>query len=168
MTKPLIDPRFHNVTTFIETGIPFNRHLGMKIVFLQEGHCVLHLPFVDHIVGDPVRGILHGGVTSALIDACGGSACFTMLTSYRDRISTVDMRVDFLNPAPGADTYCEAKVVRMGNRVAVARMEVFSGGCATVDPEADVTLIATGQAVYNVVRHKPAPRAKLDSDPTPA
>ena len=82
---------------------------------------------------------------STLADVAGGLACFTALPDRRHRLSTVDMRIDFLRPAHGTDLICEATVVRMGNRVGVARMELFAA-----DSGADREPIATGQAVYNV------------------
>ena len=41
---------------------------------------------------------------------------------------------------------CEATVVRMGNRVAVARMEVYSEADRSGEP------VATGQGVYNIAQ----------------
>ncbi|HLT36460.1 MAG TPA: hotdog domain-containing protein, partial [Enhygromyxa sp.] len=67
-----------------------------------------------------------------------------------------DLRVDYLRPGPSMDLLCHAKTIRMGNKVAVARMEVFAG--ALPDPSTrqfDTTeAIATAQAVYNVVRRE--------------
>ena len=134
------------VADFIEDGIPFNRFLGLKVVRLLEGECLLHLPWADHFIGDVMRPALHGGVTSTLIDVAGGAACFTMVDLTRDRLSTVDLRVDYLLPGPAADLYVEAKVIRMGNRVATVTMEVHSGSFPSEGP------IAIGRGVYNVKR----------------
>jgi len=83
---------------------------------------------------------------SALIDTCGGAAVWTRVES-RDRVSTVDLRVDYLRPGPLEDLACEATVVRAGNRVGVADMKLF----AVSAPE---RVIASGKGVYNIVRHE--------------
>ncbi len=147
-----IDPRLKALRQFMEEGIPYNRFLGLRCDEVQEGRCVLRVPWRDELVGDPFRPAVHGGVTSALADTAGGGAVFTMLTSHGDRASTVDLRVDYLRPGRAADLVCEAEVVRMGNRVAVTRMHVFSGEIPATGSEAYRRPIATAQAVYNIVR----------------
>jgi len=135
------------IIQFMEEGIPFNRYVGVKCVSIGQGECVLRVPWRDELVGDPFRPAVHGGVTSMLVDTAGGAACFSLLERYTDRVSTVDMRVDYLRPGAGGDLYCRGRVIRMGNRVAVTRMEVFVG---QVDDPAGP--IATGSGVYNVLR----------------
>jgi uncharacterized protein (TIGR00369 family) len=135
----------------MEEQIPFNRVLGLRVEQLHAGACVLRLPWRDELIGDPMRPAVHGGVLSALADTAGGLACFSLLTSPEDRVSTVDLRVDYLRPGPALDLWCHAKTIRMGNRVAVARMILFAGDLPPPDRFED-NPIATAQAVYNVVR----------------
>ena len=81
-----------------------------------------------------------------IADTAGGAACFTMLASGYDRISTVDLRVDYLRPGRPEDVLCTARVERMGNRVALTRMEIFNSSL-TDKP------IALATAVYSVSRN---------------
>lgn len=152
VNTPDIDPAFASLVRFFEEGIPFNRFLGLRIQVLRLGYCVLGVPWRDVLIGDSTRPAVHGGVTSALADTAGGLACFSMLDNPDDRVSTVDLRVDYLRPGPDQDLLCEAKVVRMGNRVAVARMEVFSGEVPPAGAPEREAAIASGHGVYNVVR----------------
>lgn len=147
MSKPLHSDFVAAVTQFMEDQVPFNRFLGVKFEHLARGECVLRIPWRDELVGDFSRPAVHGGVVSTLIDTAGGAACFAMLDRPTDRVSTIDMRVDYLRAAAGEDLLCRAIVVRMGNRVAVARMEVFSGQLDGPDGPT-----ATGNGVYNVYR----------------
>jgi len=149
---PLIADGFSPLVDFIEGGIPFNLHLGLKVELLRAGEAVLRIPWGDHLVGDVFRPSVHGGVTSMLIDTAGGCVCFTQLMNPEDRASTVDLRVDYLRPAAHLDLYCQAAIIRLGNKVAVCRMEVFSGPSPWVGGPADAKPIATGQGVYNVLR----------------
>lgn len=143
---------FEEFALFIEQQIPFNRHLGLQVVRLAVGECIMKIPWQSHLIGDPFRPAVHGGVTSMLADATGGAACFTQLGSPQVRVSTVDLRIDYLRPGPQADLVCHARVVRMGNRVAVVRMRVFSGDLPERGSDAWDKPIATGQGVYNVHR----------------
>lgn len=138
------------VIQFMEEAIPFNRFLGIRVETLAAGVCVLRLPWRPELVGDPFRPAVHGGVTATLVDTAGGAACFSLLEKPTERVSTVDMRIDYLRPGANADLLCRARVIRMGNRVAVTHMEVFCGALDT--PEAPNTPIATGSGVYNVLR----------------
>lgn len=133
---------------FIEDRIPFNRLLGMKVVSLSKGRAVCEVPFRRELIGDIFRPAIHGGVVSTLIDATGGAAGFTLIDPV-DRISTVDMRVDYLRPGAEAPLIADAEVVRMGNRVAVVHVVVHQG-----DPEQP---IADGRCVYNVRRNVGVP-----------
>lgn len=149
--RPAPSPeRLELLTRWFEQGIPFNRFLGLRLHRLERGRCVLWLPWRDELVGDPSRPAVHGGVLSTLIDTAGGGAAFAALDRVEDRLSTVDLRVDYLRPGAAADLWCQGEVVRMGNRVGVARMAVYSG--ALPGPGEPDQPIATGQAVYNIVR----------------
>lgn len=153
-TPPDIEPAFAKLARFMEEDIPFNRLLGMRVDLLRRGECVLRIPWSDALIGDASRPAVHGGVISSLADTAGGAACFSMFTSREDRASTVDLRVDYLRPGPSKDLCCHAKTIRMGNRVAVARMEVFAGTVPDLAQRqrGEAEPIATAQAVYNVVR----------------
>jgi uncharacterized protein (TIGR00369 family) len=131
------------IKTAIETLIPFNRFLGMKVQEMKSGKVTLILPFREEFIGDPERPALHGGVISTLIDMAGGAAVWTELEGS-DRLATVDLLVDYLIPAAPASLTAEARILRIGNRVAVAHI--------TVHQEGNDRPIAEGRAVYNIVR----------------
>jgi uncharacterized protein (TIGR00369 family) len=131
----------------MEDLIPFNRYLGVKLAVARKGFARLEVPFRDELVGDPMRPALHGGVISALADAAGGGAVWTGLEDDRARVSTIDLRIDYLRPARLVTLVAEATVVRLGNRVGVADVRMFN-----IDAE-DVT-IATGKGVYNITIKK--------------
>jgi uncharacterized protein (TIGR00369 family) len=112
--------------------------------FMETG-----IPFRDELVGDPFRPALHGGVLSALADTAGGAAVWGSVPDPHSRISTIDLRIDYLRPARLEAIVADARVVRLGNRVGVVEVRMFH------DATADVTF-ATGKAVYNVSPPKKA------------
>ncbi|HEY8077662.1 MAG TPA: hotdog fold thioesterase [Labilithrix sp.] len=131
----------------MEEMIPFNRYLGVRTADLRKGYARLEVPFRDELVGDPMRPALHGGVLSALADTCGGAAVWVSIDDDRARISTIDLRIDYLRPARLATIIAEATVVRLGNRVGVTDMRIFH-------PDAEAETIATGKGVYSIVVKK--------------
>ena len=135
------------LTKVMEELVPFNRFLGMRCDEVRTGFVRITIPFRDELVGDPMRPALHGGVLSALADTAGGMAVWTGVTDTRGRVSTIDLRVDYLRPARLFTLSCEATVVRQGNRVGVADMRLFH------PDEVDKT-VATGKGVYNVTMVK--------------
>jgi len=127
----------------VEEWIPFNRFLGIRCAEVRPSFALLELPFREEFVGDPRRRALHGGVLSTLADTAGGMAVWSELTDARSRISTIDLRVDYLRPGKPELVACEATVVRQGNRVGVTDMRLFH-------PSAPSESIATGKGVYNI------------------
>ncbi len=128
----------------VEEVIPFNAFLGLKLESLSQGRAVLRLPFRAELVGDVMRPALHGGSIAALIDATAGAAAFTEITPT-DRVSTIDLRIDYLRPAPKQDLLATATVRRIGSRVATVNIEV--------KPVGDEALVAEGRAVFSVRRN---------------
>jgi uncharacterized protein (TIGR00369 family) len=129
---------------FIEELVPFNKFLGIQITRADEGFMRLELPFRPEFIGDQSRPALHGGVISTLVDTCGGFAVWTKI-SLEDRVSTIDLRVDYLSPGAPEALIAEATVVRVGNRVAVTDIRCFQ-------PSDPSRTVATGKAVYNIKR----------------
>ena len=138
---------------FIENGVPFNRHMGFKIRMVEAGRCEMYVELRPELVGDPMRPALHGGVISALADTCGGLAVFSRAAADQ-RVSTVDLRVDYLRPGGiEGELIAASTVLRFGNRVAVTDTLLYHD--SVDEPVAKVA------AVYNVVR-LPAPDRALD------
>lgn len=131
-----------DILRIMEEMVPFNRHLGIRGGNARVGWAKLRLPVRPEHVGDPRRPALHGGVLSALIDTAGGVAAWTALPAG-ETVSTVDIRIDYLEPAhPSGTLVAEAQLVRKGNRVCHVRISLTQGRL----------LIAEGRAVYNIHR----------------
>ena len=136
-----------------EEGIPFNKHLGFKVSELNLERVVLSWDMQPEQVGNFTRGILHGGVTSAALDATGGLVAVINALKRLDaqspeeqsavlsKIGTIDLRVDFLRRGAGEHFRATGYVLRTGSRVAVTRMELHN--------EED-ELLATGTGTYIV------------------
>ncbi len=136
----------------IEERIPFNRHLGLELTRLdREGQEVeLALRLRPEHIGNAVRQMPHGGLLAALVDAASGAAAALTLDDMAQApsVATVDMRVDFLEPARGSTLKAVGKVMRSGRAVVVVRTDVF---------DEHGTLIVLGTSTFTVDRSAGAP-----------
>ena len=132
-----------------EENVPFNRVLGLKVEAI-EPEAKLRFDMRPELIGNPRRQILHGGVISAVLDVAAGFAIHLAVSQSRSEnpheghfptIGTIDLRVDYLRPGRGNYFIATGRVVRLGNRVAVAHMELANDAGE---------LIATGGAAYMV------------------
>jgi acyl-coenzyme A thioesterase PaaI-like protein len=57
---------------FVEEQIPFNKVLGLRVESLDMESVSLKIGMKEELIGNPVKGILHGGVISAVLDVTGG------------------------------------------------------------------------------------------------
>jgi uncharacterized protein (TIGR00369 family) len=132
-------------------SLAFNRLLGLKIDFLRPDSAECHFSMKDEFLGNPIQGILHGGVISAVLDATGGiNASVSALERMKDlspeeigsrlsRMGTIDLRVDYLRPGKGTQFQATSTIMRTGRKVAVTRMELKNQ---------DDVLIAVGTGAY--------------------
>jgi uncharacterized protein (TIGR00369 family) len=126
-----------------EEFIPFNKWLGMKVEHLERGHLTVSIPWREEIVGDPTVPALHGGVIGAVADAAGGIAIWSMLENAASRVSTVDLRIDYLRPGKQEKLMAVATVLRTGPRLGWADIRLFHPG-----KESD--LVASARGVYTI------------------
>ena len=151
---PEFEPEFiAGLTRIFDEMIPFNRVLGLKITSLKAGRVKGRIDLRPELIGHFVHKRLHGGVISAGLDAMAGVAVMAAIGARHmdetpvqrlnrfGKLGTIDLRIDFLRPATGDHFELHANVLRLGSRVATARME-FLG--------ADGTLLASGAASYIV------------------
>jgi uncharacterized protein (TIGR00369 family) len=131
-----------------EEFIPFNKFLGLKATHVERGRVRLEIPWRDELVGDPMRPALHGGVISMLADTAGGMVVWSMIDNVWARVSTIDLRVDYLRPGRLEQLVAEATVVRLGGRVGVAEIRLFH-------MSAETETVATGKGVYAIKIPKP-------------
>jgi uncharacterized protein (TIGR00369 family) len=136
-----------------EELVPFNKWLGMKVEHMDRGRVTISIPWRPEIVGDPTVPALHGGVIGAVADATGGIAVWTMVDNPATRISTVDMRVDYLRPGKQETLVADAHVIRFGARLGWADVRLYH-------PEKETDLVATARAVYAIKIPK---QARLDA-----
>jgi uncharacterized protein (TIGR00369 family) len=146
------EPEFvSGITRIFEESIVFNQTLGLKITTVTQRGVTGSIAMRPELVGHPSYNRIHGGVISAALDAMGGIAVLAAIGARHmdepiearlhrfSKLGTIDLRIDYLRPGIGDHFELRAEVLRLGSRVASARME-FLG--------ADGKLLSTGAGAY--------------------
>lgn len=139
------------MTEYFNEQIPFNKVLGIKVDSMSSESVSASLQMREELLGHYARRMLHGGVISSIIDNTGGLSAVMSIKEdtaddnpktrreMADRVSTIDLRVDFLRPATGERFVAKAYPLRTGKRIAVIRTELRN------DQE---NLVAAGTSTY--------------------
>lgn len=149
----VIEDRLAILRETYQNSMPFNRLLDIRIVLLTPEEVQVRLDMREELVGNFIRGILHGGVISSVLDLTGGLITSVELLKQLEyasadevskkltRLSTIDLRVDYLRAGEGEFFLATGTCLRRGNRVAVIRTELRN------DRE---LLIAAGTGTYRL------------------
>lgn len=141
------------VKEVFETNTPFSRNLGIKVLLDESLNPYLRLERQDHLIGNYIQNILHGGVISSILDIIGAIVAVDGVISRMEyekkaeimkkfeKLGTIDMRVDYLRPGRGIYFIATGEVMRTGNKVSVVRTKLKND---------ENTLIAAGTGTYMV------------------
>jgi uncharacterized protein (TIGR00369 family) len=134
--------------------IPFNKILGIKVESISLDSVKTRFEMRDELMGNFLRQMLHGGVISSAIDLTGGLAAVISLHEKMSgesleakidrsfRMSTIDLRVDFLRPGLGKWFVVTAYTLRTGNKIAVTRIELHND-------QDDLIAVGTGSYIFS-------------------
>ena len=89
---------------------------------VEDGVLRLVMPFHDDVIGRP--GFLHGGAIAGLLEFAAFTALDRALGDERVIRKPVTVTVDYMRGGVAQDTYAEAVIERLGNRM--ANVEAFA------------------------------------------
>lgn len=118
---------------------PIHYLIGARVVDAGPGELVFTLPAHKWITSP--QGTVQGGVLAMLADAALGCAISTAAPA-RTAVATMDLKVNFLRPAPpdGRDLRAHGRVRHVGRSIAVAESEVSNA-------DGKLLVMATGSAM---------------------
>jgi uncharacterized protein (TIGR00369 family) len=129
---------FSAIKEIFNEKIPFNKVLGLRVESLQFDRVMVKFEMNADLIGNYMRGTLHGGVISSVVDVTGGLSAFMGILQKMSgksleaklekfgRLGTIDLRVDYLRPGTGRFFTSAGYNLRIGNRVVVTRIEVHN------------------------------------------
>jgi uncharacterized protein (TIGR00369 family) len=119
---------------------PFHHFLQPEPVSVdaEAGVVVIRLPFRPEFRRAADASDYHGGVLAALIDLAAHAAIAVQIGRMAP---TIDLRIDYLRPAPGRDLTATAKVLRLGKTIGRADVEIAEG----------TTLLAVGRGTFSTL-----------------
>lgn len=128
----------------------FGRDVTLCSEDAGQAGCLLFACRTDASMSNPL-GIVHGGITAALVDTCMGITCAAQCDGAPT--PTITMTVNYARPVPlEADVQVRVRTVRIGASSGQLSAEMFLAGA----PE-EILVTATG--VYAVKRSDGAPGA---------
>ena len=102
--------------------VPFGKLLGFKLDAVQPGEATLSLEIRDELKQN--NGVVHGGAIASLIDSATAFSIITLLEEH-ERITTVDLTINYLRPLITGTITAKARVLRLGGRVIATTADVF-------------------------------------------
>ncbi|MEO1493597.1 MAG: PaaI family thioesterase [Pseudomonadota bacterium] len=107
------------------SALPHSREIGMRLHKSADGDTLMSVPYDEKLIGDPVSGVVHGGVITALLDTACGSAVMSIRQKLVS-VATLDLRIDYMRPATVGETiYAQAECYRMTRSIAFTRAVAY-------------------------------------------
>jgi uncharacterized protein (TIGR00369 family) len=104
-------------------AIPYCRHLGIT-ASVKDGSLLLTMPFLQHLIGNPVLPALHGGVIGSLLETAAIAQVIFETRAAR-LPKPVDITIDYLRSGRAVDSYARARIARQGKRVVNVHAEMW-------------------------------------------
>lgn len=123
-TQKLTESQRKRIEEALST-VPFAKMLGIKLDAVEPGDATLSLQIRDDFKQN--AGVVHGGVTAALIDSATAFAIVPLLKP-EERTTTVDLTISYLRPLISGTMVARAKVLRAGQRLIVVSAELVDDG----------------------------------------
>ena len=122
---------------------PFHAALGGPRAISADpasGTVVLEVPYQQSFRRACDSGDIHGGVLAAVVDMAAHAA---IAVQCGRMTPTVDLRIDYLRPAPAGDLSVTARTLKVGRAIGRADVEIRSG---------DGAVVAVGRGTFSTLK----------------
>lgn len=100
---------------------PHQQAIGFELLALTATYALGRIPYREEFVGNPLTGVIHGGIVTTLLDAVGG-ASVTGRCGQKLPMATLDLRIDYLRPSkPRHDLFARVECYKLTRSVAFTR-----------------------------------------------
>lgn len=117
---------------------PYGEHLGMEILRAEGGEAEVRMRLESWLCNR--RGVAHGGALASLLDTALGGAVISSMRQ-EEWCGTLQLSLQFHDPARVGPLVGRGRVVRRGRRVAFAEGEVVDG---------DGKVVARGHGTWTI------------------
>jgi acyl-coenzyme A thioesterase PaaI-like protein len=138
LTDALVNPLFETA----KGGHPFANWLGAHQMDTASGP-VLHLPFSEMIIGDPMARAVHGGMLASLMEMAAGAAIIQK-TGKPDLPAPLSSSINYLKRTTAAACFASAEIERFGRNIIVVHARTWQTDPAS--PAASATFLFKGPA----------------------
>ena len=118
--------------------------IGAALTRVEPGIVEITLPYRADLAQQ--HGYLHAGIVTTIADSACGYAAYSLMPPGSEVLS-VEFKVNLLRPAKGDEFIAEARVLKAGATLTVARCDVHARVGA--DPKIIATMLATMRWVYS-------------------
>ena len=125
--------------SIMRESLPFAVMMGAKLIELSEGKAVFRMPFREDFLRP--GGTVNGPMLMGLADL----AMFAVVLSSVGKVElavTTNLNINFLRKPAPVDVIAVARMLKLGKRLAVGEVELFSDG----DPD----MVALVTATYSI------------------
>jgi uncharacterized protein (TIGR00369 family) len=133
--KPTYEKALRNA---VESA-PYYQLLQIRIEEIDSGFARFRMPFRRELT--QAYGVAHGGAVASLADTAVAFALMTLIQPG-ERVTTVEMKINFLASVSGGEMIGEARIHHKGKTLAIADMEV---------KDENGKWIAKGMATYMIL-----------------
>ena len=124
----------------VTNNSPYYQLLGMEVKEIKDGESKIQMPFKEGLT-HPYK-IVHGGAIASLADSSVAIALIS-LVEPKDRIATIEFKINFLAPVRKGRLEAHAKIIHKGSKIAVGDVEVTNE---------EGKLVAKVMATYSIMR----------------
>lgn len=178
MTKPKILDLIGGDLSQLSSRVPHIAAIGAQYVALEPSKTTARLEYADNLVGNPLTGVIHGGVITSLLDTTSG---LSVACTFDDPQSTatLDLRIDYFRPATaGKPIFAQSHCHKTTKRVAFVRGVAYhdtpddpiAASVGTFMLAANATRMWTQDAVENAKQQQDAAKQAVNdalSAPSP-
>jgi uncharacterized protein (TIGR00369 family) len=117
--------------------IPHQQAIGFALLDITTHYAIGRIPYRVEFVGNPLTGVVHGGIVTTLLDIVGGAAVIGRYGAPLT-MATLDLRIDYLRPSKAQhDLFARVECYKLTRNIAFTRGVAYDA--ALDDPLASMS-----------------------------